>query len=252
MLAPPPCGACLRSPRRHPRARVAIAESGLPLIVLLTGFEQFNRGLYTSAAAEVADRLDVRVFTDRDIGGERLESALADADVFFASLVFDYDQVVWLTPRVERIPTRLIFESALELMSSTRVGTFTMAGGGPAGPPKPIKALLSRFSSGREEDRLAGYISFLKIGPSLLKLVPGEKARDVRHWLEGYALWNQGGAVNVANMFRLLGSRLKIADETSEVVGEGLLGRVSSAFSRAVTEISTPSLKRKLHDLMTD
>ena len=156
MLAPPPCGACLRSPRRHPRARVAIAESGLPLIVLLTGFEQFNRGLYTSAAAEVADRLDVRVFTDRDIGGERLESALADADVFFASLVFDYDQVVWLTPRVERIPTRLIFESALELMSSTRVGTFTMAGGGPAGPPKPIKALLSRFSSGREEDRLAG------------------------------------------------------------------------------------------------
>ena len=60
----------------------------------------------------------------------------------------------------------------------------------------------------------------------------------------------------MANMLRLLGSRLKIAekiaDETSEVVGEGLLGRVSSAFSRAVTEISTPSLKRKLHDLMTD
>ena len=56
--------------------------------------------------------------------------ALASADVFFASLLFDYDQVAWLNPRLERVPTRFVFESALELMSATRVGSFAMAGGG--------------------------------------------------------------------------------------------------------------------------
>ena len=50
-----------------------------------------------------------------------LEAALSEADVFFASLIFDYDEVLWLTPRIARVPYRFIFESALELMSSTQV-----------------------------------------------------------------------------------------------------------------------------------
>jgi hypothetical protein len=29
------------------------------------------------------------------------------------------------------------------------------------------------FGSGREEDRLTGYLSFLKVGPQLLKFIPG-------------------------------------------------------------------------------
>ena len=40
------------------------------------------------------------------LGGERLEAALAEADVFFASLVFDYDQVEWLSPRLARVRHR--------------------------------------------------------------------------------------------------------------------------------------------------
>lgn len=93
-------------------------------------------------------------------------------------------QVVWLKERIERVPTRLIFESALELMSMTQVGTFTMGSGGQSqGPPPAVKALLSKFGSKREEDKLKGYLSFLKIGPKILKLVPGKKAKDVRTWL---------------------------------------------------------------------
>ena len=65
----------------------------------------------------------MRLFTDRDVGSAELAEALEVADVFFGSLVFDYDQVAWLTPRLERVPTRFVFESALELMSSTRVGS---------------------------------------------------------------------------------------------------------------------------------
>ena len=42
------------------------------------------------------------------------------------------------------------------------------------GPPPAVKRVLSLFGSGREEDRMVGYLSFLKIGPKLLKFLPGD------------------------------------------------------------------------------
>jgi len=36
-----------------------------------------------------------------------------------------------------------------------------------------------------------GYLSFLKIGPKLLKFIPGKKVRDLRNWLTVYSYWNQ-------------------------------------------------------------
>ena len=76
-----------------------------------------------------------------------------------------------------------------------------------AGPPPAVKAILSKFSSGKEEDKLAGYLKMLKIGPDLLKFVPGSKANDLRTWLEAYRYWNQGGLSNVKAMLQLLVSR---------------------------------------------
>jgi magnesium chelatase subunit H len=104
------------------------------------------------------------VLTDRDITQDRarVENILVDADAFFGSLIFDYDQVQFLAPLIQRIPIRLVFESALELMSSTKIGEFTMATSNKSGsstasgPPAPVKALLGKFGSGKEEDRLAG------------------------------------------------------------------------------------------------
>ena len=48
--------------------------------------------------------------------------------------------------RITHIPIRFMFESALELMSETKVGNFEMKGSGgkAAGPPAPIK-VGSRF-----------------------------------------------------------------------------------------------------------
>lgn len=47
------------------------------------------------AAKEKCETLDVQVFSDRDIDSQRdrIEAALERADVFFGSLLFDYDQV---------------------------------------------------------------------------------------------------------------------------------------------------------------
>ena len=173
-------------------------------IVAIAGFESFNANLYRQAA-EMAmakcEGLEVIFFSDRDIqtSPHVVETALQSADVFFASLVFDYDQVMWLRERVQDIPIRLVFESALELISLTRLGKFAI-GDRPKGMPKPVKFILSKFSNGKEEDKLAGYISFLKTGPKLLKYIPGKKVQDLRNWLIIYGYWNAGGTENVASM----------------------------------------------------
>ncbi|MUG98380.1 magnesium chelatase subunit H [Scytonema sp. UIC 10036] len=188
-------------------------------IVLVAGFESFNADLYRKAAYLATSRvneLDIRVFSDRDITTKRteVEAALQDADVFFGSLLFDYDQVLWLRDRISGIPIRLVFESALELMSLTKLGAFAI-GDKPKGMPKPVKFILDKFSNGREEDKLAGYISFLKIGPKLLKFVPVQKVQDLRNWLIIYGYWNAGGPENVAALFWTLAEKylgLKVGD----------------------------------------
>jgi magnesium chelatase subunit H len=180
-------------------------------IVLIAGFESFNADLYRKAADLTQARcpeLDIRVFSDRNIttNSAEVEAALKGADVFFGSLLFDYDQVLWLRDRIARIPIRLVFESALELMSLTQLGAFAI-GGKPKGMPKPVKFILDKFSQGREEDRLAGYLSFLKVGPKLLKYVPVQKVQDLRNWLIIYGYWNAGGLDNVAALFWTLAEK---------------------------------------------
>ena len=71
----------------------------------------------------------------------------------------------------------------------------------------------SSFSLCHRRDRLKGYLSFLKIGPKILRLVPGKKAADVRTWLEVYSYWNQGGLENVVSLFLLLAQRFRLVDE---------------------------------------
>ncbi len=201
-------------------------------IVLIAGFESFNANLYRQAAQMATARcqeLQVTIFSDRDISTnpDTVANALAKADVFFASLVFDYDQVIWLRERVEEIPIRLVFESALELMSLTRLGKFVI-GDKPKGMPKPVKFILSKFTNSREEDKLAGYISFLKTGPKLLKYIPAKKVQDLRNWLIIYGYWNAGGTENVASMCWTLAEKylgLKVGEipPTIETPNMGLL-----------------------------
>jgi magnesium chelatase subunit H len=177
-------------------------------IVLIAGFESFNANLYRNAARLAQARcpeLDIRVFSDRDLAtnSAQVEAALDGADALFASLLFDYDQVLWLRQRAQNIPIRLVFESALELMSLTQLGKFVI-GDKPKGMPKPVQFILSKFGSGREEDKLAGYLSFLKTGPKLLKFIPIGKVQDLRNWLIIYGYWNAGGTENVAALFWIL------------------------------------------------
>lgn len=53
------------------------------------------------------------------------------------------------------------------------------------GPPPAVQKVLKLFGSKREEDKLVGYLSFLKIGPKLLKFLPGK--RGVKKGVQGSA-----------------------------------------------------------------
>lgn len=217
------------------RPNAPLGERTKPKVVLVAGFESFNRDLYSKAAADLD--IDLQVFCDSDIRISRpaadddssdtsnpnpwkinpvFEKAVTSADAFVGSLIFDYDDamaVQQLLPLVKG--PRLLFESATELMSYNQVGSFSMmkAEGDEtsSGPPPAIKAVLSKFGSGKEEDKLAGYLQLLKIGPDLLKFVPGEKAGDLRAWLEAYRYWNQGGKQNVKAMLQLIAGRCTAA-----------------------------------------
>jgi magnesium chelatase subunit H len=177
-------------------------------IVLIVGFESFNTGLYRQVANLVKTRcpeLELQVFSDRDITANptNIATALESAQVFFGSLIFDYDQVMWLRDRIQHIPLRLVFESALELMSMTQLGAFAISDKS-KGMPKPIKFILDKLNLGakeREEDRIAGYLNFLKTGPQLLQFIPIKKVQDLRNWLIIYGYWNAGGLDNVAALF---------------------------------------------------
>ena len=204
----------------------------MPRIVLIAGFESFNANLYRAAAQLAQQRcpdLEICTFSDRDLVADpqAVEQALNQADVFFTSLIFDYDQVLWLRQRVQQISIRLVFESALELISLTQIGQFAI-GDQPKGMPKPVKFILEKFGNGREEDKLAGYLSFLKIGPKLLKFIPVGKVQDLRNWLIIYGYWNAGGCDNVAAMLwflaeKYLGLRVGEIPAVAETPNMGLL-----------------------------
>lgn len=54
-------------------------------------------GLKAFDLLEACPELELSVFTDRDIleDPDRVAQALETADAFFASLIFDYEQVTW-------------------------------------------------------------------------------------------------------------------------------------------------------------
>lgn len=106
-------------------------------------------------------------------------------------------------------------------MSETRVGTFSMTGktkaGKTQGMPPQVKNVLRKLGLvGREEDKLAGYLGLLKTAPKFLRLVPGNTARDLRHWLSVYAYWNAGGTDNVVAMLEYIAGKVLRVNQVLE------------------------------------
>eukprot|EP01038_Epipyxis_sp_PR26KG_P011025 gene11025-14806_t len=198
------------------RSKLNREVNDLPsVIVLIVGFEAFNLQLYKKAAEKAIndiEGLSVFVYTDQDIVNkpEVVSSALFSANIVLSSLIFDYNQVQWIRSKIQSIPYRFCFESALELMSDTSVRTFTMNNPGQNQMPKSIKNILKQFGSSKEEDKLSGYLNLLKVGPSILKFIPGDKVNDLRVWMTVYSYWNQGGVDNIVSMLKFMANEFSL------------------------------------------
>ena len=86
--------------------------------------------------------------------------------------------IPWLAPKVSpRLPTKFPLGCPQDLSGlpkSCSLLQMGSSGGKSKGPPPAVKKLLGLFGSQREEDRMVGYLSFLKLGPKLLKFLPGK------------------------------------------------------------------------------
>lgn len=153
-------------------------------VVLVAGFESFNRQLYYAAAQDMGVRL--HVFADSEIRlsqsasltasgnpwiiNPTFQDAMQSCDAFVGSLIFDYDDVIAVESLLVHIQgPRFLFECATELMQYNSVGSFSMMPSNTydksaSGPPPAVKAILSKFGSGKEEDKLSGYLQLLKVG----------------------------------------------------------------------------------------
>tara|TARA_B110000971_G_scaffold159136_1_gene162609 strand:+ start:323 stop:1465 length:1143 start_codon:yes stop_codon:yes gene_type:complete len=82
-----------------------------------------------------------------------------------------------------------------------------------------------------------GYLSFLKIGPALLKFVPGRKAKDLRNWLTVYGYWNQGGLENVETAFYVVAKEYLPGVAEIEIAGEDLLSHTEESSNDVFSRI---------------
>eukprot|EP00984_Skeletonema_dohrnii_P026418 scaffold15775_cov74-Skeletonema_dohrnii-CCMP3373.AAC.2 len=205
-------------------------------IVLTTGFESFNRDLYQKAGQllppPLSSHIQLQVFSDSDIRSSSSEFATAvqNADLFIGSLIFDYDDVMAVSELLPHVKgPRLLFECATELMTFNKVGSFNMeakqdGSGSSDGPPPAVKAILNKFSSGKEEDKINGSSSISSFA-SFTHIIYAshshrEKASDLRCWLEAYRYWNQGGLNNVKAMLQLVVQRYLTEQQQGVTVDE--------------------------------
>ena len=116
--------------------------------------------------------------------------------MFFGSLLFDFDQVQWLRTKASRSYVGFKFESARANVDNVRGILRDEACRMVRKPARHQRE--GQFSASlkrQEEDKLVGYLSFLKIG---LRCCASSrrKAKDLRNWLTVYG-YEPGGRENV-------------------------------------------------------
>jgi magnesium chelatase subunit H len=87
--------------------------------------------------------------------------------------------------------------------------------------PAPVKLVLNKLfgTSSREEDKLAGYLKLLKIGPKLLDLIPNMKGlgklNGLKTWIRVYAFWTESGVENIVSMLKIMVKDLELDPSAS-------------------------------------
>ncbi|MBC8121549.1 MAG: magnesium chelatase subunit H, partial [Gemmatimonadaceae bacterium] len=135
------------------------------------------------------------------------QQEVAEADIFFASMIFIEDLANKIAdavkPHVPRLKASVIFPCMPQVMRLTKVGSFSMANMGQS------KGAIASFMKKRKEKNKGGsfqegMLKMVQTLPKILKYLPMEKAQDARNFMLSYQYWLGGSADNMANLLLML------------------------------------------------
>lgn len=145
---------------------------------------------------------------------EDFKQAVAEANIFIASLIFIEDLAEKVVAAVEPVRDRLdaavVFPSMPQVMRLNKLGSFSMAQLGQS------KSAIAQFMRKRKEKQGAsfqdGMMKLLQTVPKVLKYLPVEKAQDARNFMLSFQYWLGGSSENLENFLLMLADKYVLAN----------------------------------------
>lgn len=149
-----------------------------------------------------------------------LEQAVAQADIFIASLIFIEDLaekvVAAVSPHRESLKAAVVFPSMPQVMRLNKLGSFSMAQLGQS------KSAIAQFMKKRKEKQGSsfqdGMLKLLQTLPKVLKYLPIEKAQDARNFMLSFQYWLGGSADNLENFLLMLVDKYVVENERAQML----------------------------------
>ncbi|MBD2100717.1 magnesium chelatase subunit H [Leptolyngbya sp. FACHB-261] len=140
---------------------------------------------------------------------ESFKRDVAEANVFFASLIFIEDiankVVEAVEPHRPRLDVCLVFPSMPQVMRLNKLGSFSMANLGQS------KSAIGQFMKKRKEKSGAsfqdGMLKLVQTLPKILKYMPIDKAQDARNFMLSIQYWLGGSQGNLENFLLMLADK---------------------------------------------
>jgi magnesium chelatase subunit H len=140
---------------------------------------------------------------------EEFKRDVAEADIFFASMIFmeDYANKIVdaVKPHMDHIKSSVIFPSMPQVMRLSKVGAFSMGAMGQS------KSAIGKFMKARKEASKnkrggsfqEGMLKMVQTLPKILKYLPVDKAQDARNFMLSYQYWLGGSPENMEHLLRM-------------------------------------------------
>ncbi len=191
-------------------ASIASVDPRAPVRVVIVTLDNHLKGAVDRAEpALAAEGIDLSLYASSEWGSdagelEKLNSAIAEADIVIATMLFLDEQIQMVLPaleaRREACDAMVCLMSAGEVVKLTKMGAYRMDV--PAkGPLAMLKKLRGAGKPGSNSG--AGQMKMLRRLPKLLKFIPGT-AQDVRAYFLTLQYWLAGSDENVVAMVRAL------------------------------------------------
>ncbi len=192
-------------------------------IVLESQYQSALSGAVRAINANNPDvAVDIRGYLIEELRNEEnyedFKAAVAEADIFVASLIFIEDLadkvVAAVTPHRDRLKAAVVFPSMPQVMRLNKLGSFSMAQLGQS------KSAIAQFMRKRKEQSGSsfqdGMLKLLRTLPKVLKYLPIDKAQDARNFMLSFQYWLGGSAENLENFLLMIADKYVLDKNTGD------------------------------------